>query len=107
VELALEPPEGPEETCTASASSVHDGCLRFRQALCNRLMECAMFASPVECGTWFDSENGFGGCNPDDVRPIGSPARFQECICGLSEASCEGLRIGILTAIPPCGEWVS
>jgi|GEM_PF-3712381 len=92
--------------CTASASNVYDGCLKFRDALCTKLVACNSFADKVECGNWFDSEDAFGGCDPDFTDPVASAAKFEECICDIPDQTCESIAAGVLTALPACGEWV-
>lgn len=106
IEIDLVPPIQSSASCIATANNVYDGCLKFRNTLCDRLVSCHTFADMVECGTWFDSEDGFGGCDPEYVDPILDPAKFQDCICGMGESSCQDIASGILTAMPACGEWV-
>ncbi|MBP7126955.1 hypothetical protein KBD49_11390 [Myxococcota bacterium] len=92
--------------CTASASSVYDGCIQFKTKLCAKLVSCAIYADAVECGNWFDSEDGFAGCDQDFTDPVADAAKFQDCICSIPGETCQAIQQGVLTALPSCGEWV-
>jgi len=92
--------------CTATATNVYDGCQQFRATLCNRLVDCETYANMTECLAWFESEDGFGGCDSTFTDPVADAAKFQTCICdSIPETPCASFT-DLETAIPACYEWV-
>lgn len=97
--------QGP--SCTATASNVYDGCMQFRDALCDRMVVCNIYGDMNECYGWFDNEEiGLGGCEETFTDPVASPAKFQQCICGMPTTNCQALSEQVDQVIPVCFEWM-
>ena len=91
----------------ADVHSASFACIRFREALCARSLECEMYATLPECQTWFAAT--YGDCEQALQLPPLTDVQntsFKACLCALPNSSCRSIEEGgVEVAVPDCGKF--
>jgi hypothetical protein len=89
--------------------TIYEGCMDFRTVACEKWVECQTFGGMTECQEWFDSENGYMGCNSanTDEMTDAATANFEACLAAIPAYNdCAALSDpGIEASIVACDNW--
>jgi hypothetical protein len=105
---ACEAEDAGTDTYTPNPT-VYEGCMEFRTVACEKWVACSTFGGMTECQQWFDSENGYGGCNSANTTEMtdAATANYEACLAAIpTYTDCAALSDpGIETSIPSCDNW--
>lgn len=106
---ACEADDAGTDAYVAPNPSVYDACMDFRTVACAKWVECGTFGGQTECQEWFDGENGYMGCNPNNTTEMtdAATANFEACLAAIPAYSdCAALSDpGIEASIVSCDNW--